>query len=217
MNKRKQVKTTTTYRPLFMFVLFTLLALGVIFLNSVSTDGSAVGKNRVHDAAPAVSGAAPLLVFDPAAQRMALRISNRTVWQAEYHLGDAGSKNAAGFFQQFFASGDTETPIVESCHLYSGYGQYSDRELTAVADEIGVQPVMLQRIFPGRLVISFSGGCVLEITTGTNAPPLSRLDNFCIDVLRFVGAPFAERCLRISMDAADALTLQYLARETSRR
>lgn len=205
------MKTATTYRPLRMFLFFTVFAVVVMMFNSVGTGGPAVGDDRVCSTS-AGDGATSLLVFDPVKQCLELQISDRIVWEAECSMIDAGGKGAESFSQWLSAGGEIGTTVVEGCHLYTGRGQYSNHELAVVAEEINVRPEMLQRVFPGRFAIVFSGGFVLEVFTGIDATSLSRWNNVFFDIMRFADAPFGERCLQITMDATDALTLYNLAR-----
>jgi|GEM_PF-4132030 len=194
-----------------MLVLLTLFTVVVAVLNSIRGDSSTFPDDRgfaaVNEADPI-----PLLLIDPITQRMELRIANRPVWEAQYEMRNPDRSSAEEFFTTLPETNVPGMSVIESRHLYSGRATFKDRELTVVADEIGVIPEMLQRTFPGRFALVWAGGYVLEVTTGIDASPLSRWDNFCFDVLRFVALPFGERCLHIIMDPAAALTLYNTAR-----
>ncbi len=99
---------------------------------------------------------------------------------------------------------------VAARHLYIGRGEYKKRELAVVADELKIEPEILQRVYPGRFAVVLDDGSVWEVTTDIDAATFSNWDNVCFDALRLISAPFGEQCRRLAMDAEDALTLYNL-------
>jgi len=200
------MKIASTIKPLRLFVFLTVCAMLIAVGTSLYAGrGNTIG---VVDVDPLTC---TTLTIEPAAQLLKLQIAGTDVWELPFTIQDTAQLDVDRFFTSLAAAGPTELLVVEGRHLYRGTGEYRSAELQAIAEELKVDPVLLQRVYPCRMALILPGSHVLEILTGLGGPALSKSDNLCFDIMRFAEAPFSEHCLWIEMEAVDALTLFHAA------
>jgi len=197
---------SATIKPLRLFGFLTACAVTIAVGTSLYA-----GRGDVIDPVNVDSGIRPVLTVDPAAKIMKLQMANTDIWELAFAIQDTAEPDVDRFFASLAATARSEPLLVENRHMYRGTGEYHSAELQAVAEELKVDPVVLQRMYPGRMALVLPGSHILEIYTDSEAPTLSESDNLCFDMMRFAEAPFSEHCLRIEMEPVDALTLFHAA------
>jgi hypothetical protein len=197
---------TANIKPLRLFLFLTVCAL-------MMAAGNSLFAGRRYDAGtPAVDPAVrPILLVDPTTRMMYLRVAGTDIWEMPFEIQSGTALDVDRFFSSLAATIDGGPIIIEGRHLYRGRGEFAPGELQAVAEELKIEPDVLQRTYPGEMALVFPGGHILEVSTNIDAPPLDAWHNFGFDAQRFIAAPFTERCARITMKPADALTLYHAA------
>jgi len=154
------------------------------------------------------------LVLDFAKPGMTLKLQGAVVWSCPLQFAPETDSAAVDAFIDRFSSGGSSPlrPVLRSA-LYSGTSMTPDSVLAIVGDAVNVEPNRLKRTIPGRFVIGWGDGLILDIVTETPGHPLSSYRSSIDELKEFLAHPLGRQTLNVHMDSREALSLFGAARQ----
>ena len=146
------------------------------------------------------------LVFDLKKRKLVLKLSGAVVWDDSLKTGDDDFEELRAFAIDL--NGRPYSPVFPLAyrHLFTATEMTPDSVIDIVSDALNVDGQLLQRDIPGRLLLEWEEGLILEVQTQIQGRPTSLLKNTFAELRRSLKGPFVKAHALIEMDPDDALT-----------
>lgn len=149
----------------------------------------------------------PYLVLDMEKKEIAVRLAGVTVWGYPMRFATEDTLDVREFIRRFHGrEGKLLRPVTDK-HLFEATDQTPDSVLDIVGKALKIDPGLMQREVPERFRLLWGDDVVLEVRTGAQGRPISKLRNALVEIGTMFHRPLGLAMVVLEMEPRAALTL----------